>query len=87
SHQKGRFRGNQVSRPPSSHITRVDEEPTGSDGRKSGARSVETVDRGVGPTPLPPQPHPGSSGIEHRLPAYLSFQSFPDPRNGLLEAY
>uniref|UniRef100_A0A2C9JE81 C2H2-type domain-containing protein n=1 Tax=Biomphalaria glabrata TaxID=6526 RepID=A0A2C9JE81_BIOGL len=87
SHQKGRFRGNQVSRPPSSHITRVDEEPTGSDGRKSEARSVETVDRGVGPTPLPPPPHPGSSGIEHRLPAYLSFQSFPDPRNGLLEAY
>ncbi|XP_059151219.1 zinc finger protein GLI4-like [Physella acuta] len=85
-HQKGRLRVNQVSRPPSSHITRVDEEPSVSDGRKSGARSVETVDRGVGPTPLPPPPT--SSGSEPRLPAYLSFQPFPDPtRNGLLEAY
>ncbi|BFZ22630.1 hypothetical protein BsWGS_25669 [Bradybaena similaris] len=86
-HQKGRLRGNQVSRPPSSHITRVDEEPSGSDGRKSGARSVETVDRGVGPTPVPP-PAPPTSGAEPRVPPYFSFHPFSEARNGgLLEAY
>lgn len=84
-HHKGRIRGSQVSRPPSSHITRVDEEQSGADGRKSGARSVETVDRGVGPTPRPP-PLPPAGATEPRVPPYISFQPFPDSRNGLLEA-
>ncbi|XP_041372344.1 zinc finger protein GLI4-like [Gigantopelta aegis] len=70
-----------VSRPPSSHITRVDEEPVNADRRKScDSQSVETVDRGVGPTPAPP-PH-----VEHRLPPYFGMQPLLDPRNGMLDS-
>lgn len=65
-----------VSRPPSSHLSRVDEEPSSTDRSKAGSR-VETVDRGVGPTPLPPP-------AEARIPPYFG-QPFLDPRNGLVE--
>ncbi|XP_064595103.1 zinc finger protein GLI3-like isoform X2 [Liolophura sinensis] len=65
-----------VSRPPSSHLSRVDEEPSSTDRSKAGSR-VETVDRGVGPTPLPPT-------TEARIPPYFG-QPFLDPRNGLVE--
>ncbi|PVD37172.1 hypothetical protein C0Q70_04167 [Pomacea canaliculata] len=88
-------RGHTVSRPPSSHITRVDEESSASDsGGRSGsrhllrpgsvgvsARLVETVDRGVGPTPhpLPPSVSDYPPFPNFLLPPYV------DPRNGLLE--
>ncbi|XP_061181407.1 zinc finger protein GLI4-like [Saccostrea echinata] len=65
-----------VIRPPS-NLPRVDEEPSTSEP----VREVETVDRGVGPTPLPPP-------IDPRLPQqspYYGVQSLLDPRNGLLD--
>ncbi|KAL8604261.1 hypothetical protein ACOMHN_023631 [Nucella lapillus] len=119
--QKQQKRVNSVSRPPSSHITRVDEESSASDsggGRGPsgsaaatrllansasalgfGPRSVETVDRGVGPTPLPhvpPPPNPppaggrdGGGGGEYPPvpppPANFLLPPFIDPRNGLLD--
>nr|ALS19768.1 gli [Novocrania anomala] len=70
-------RSGTVSRPTST-LTRVDEEPTTTHGRSSG---VETVDRGVGPTPLPP-----SHGFDHRISYYpVHPYSYMDPRNGLLD--
>ena len=89
-------RGHTVSRPPSSHITRVDEESSASDsgGRSGGSRllrpgsvgispqSVETVDRGVGPTPLPGPP---SVADYPHVPNFL-LPHFIDPRNGLLDS-
>lgn len=88
-------RGHTVSRPPSSHITRVDEESSASDsGGRSAAsrflrprsvgvasRLVETVDRGVGPTPLPTQP---SLADFHHFPSFL-LSPYVDPRNGVLD--
>lgn len=70
-----------VSRPPSGHLSRVDEEPSTTDSSKERCR-VETVDRGVGPTPLPPQ------NVDPRLPPYFGVhpQQFLDPRNGILES-
>ncbi|XP_046553157.1 zinc finger protein GLI4-like isoform X1 [Haliotis rubra] len=74
-------RGTGVSRPPSSHITRVDEEPTTSDSSRAKSQSVETVDRGVGPTPLPPP------NVEPRIPSYIgALPPYVDPRNGLVDS-
>lgn len=75
-------RGTIVSRPPSSYITRVDEEPTttASKTEEPQAHRVETVDRGVGPTPLPPH------NVDQRLPTYFGVTPpFIDPRNGLID--
>ncbi|KAL5010351.1 hypothetical protein ScPMuIL_012656 [Solemya velum] len=74
-------RGTIVSRPPSSYITRVDEEPTTTASKTDEAQArVETVDRGVGPTPLPPQ------NVDQRLPTYFGVTPpFLDPRNGLID--
>lgn len=65
-----------VIRPPS-NLPRVDEEPTTSDQ----TREVETVDRGVGPTPLPPPIDPRL----HQQSPYYGVQPLLDPRNGLLD--
>ncbi|XP_033731867.1 zinc finger protein GLI3-like isoform X3 [Pecten maximus] len=81
--QKSR-RGLVVSRPPSCHLTRVDEEPTTTQDDKGRASQVETVDRGVGPTPHPPHVDPHVR--EPRIPAPGYFVNpLLDPRNGLLE--
>ena len=67
-----------ISRAPSTHIGRVDEEPSSSKTRDA---QVETVDRGVGPTPLPQLP----PHVDTRLSPY-SYPlppGFLDPRNGL----
>lgn len=65
-----------VIRPPS-NLPRVDEEPTTSDQ----TREVETIDRGVGPTPLPPPIDPRL----HQQSPYYGVQPLLDPRNGLLD--
>ncbi|XP_050405451.1 zinc finger protein GLI4 [Patella vulgata] len=72
-----------VSRPPSSHITRVDEEPPGELSRKSSLTrtNVETVDRGVGPTPIPPPLPPDPRYSYFGLPPGIL-----DPRNSLIDS-
>ena len=62
---------------PHSNLPRVDEEPTTSEQ----TREVETVDRGVGPTPLPPPVDPRL----HQQSPYYGVQPLLDPRNGLLD--
>lgn len=67
-----------ISRAPSTQISRVDEEPSSSKTRDA---QVETVDRGVGPTPVPQiPPH-----VDPRLNPYNYplHPGFLDPRNGL----
>ncbi|KAJ8306927.1 hypothetical protein KUTeg_015011 [Tegillarca granosa] len=74
-----------VSRPPSCYLTRVDEEPT-TTSSKSQETQVETVDRGVGPTPAPPNVDYRDLR-DPRLPSgYYGFNPFTDPRNGLLDS-
>ncbi|XP_060551582.1 zinc finger protein GLI4-like [Ruditapes philippinarum] len=75
SHSSGHHR----SREPSSG-SRGEEEPSSSKTRDA---SVETVDRGVGPTPAPPPSHVDPRSLPH--PYYLP-SSFIDPRNGLEQA-
>lgn len=67
------------SREPSSG-SQVEEEPTSTKTRDA---SVETVDRGVGPTPAPPPSHVDPHSLPH--PYYLP-TAFSDPRNGLEQA-
>ncbi len=42
---------------------------------------VETVDRGVGPTPIPPPL------VDQRVPPFYGIPPYPDPRNGLVDAH
>lgn len=76
-----------ASRPPSCHLTRVDEEPTTT--TKGRETEIETVDRGVGPTPHPPNVDPRDPRDlrDPRLPpSYFGFPPLIDPRNGLFES-
>nr|ALS19759.1 gli [Terebratalia transversa] len=67
----------------------VAEEPSTSTGVTQDEHSVETIDRGTGPTPLPPPPLiPQLSHLDaSRLQAYYSSLSSFDPRNGLIDPY
>ncbi|CAC5410986.1 unnamed protein product [Mytilus coruscus] len=76
-----------ASRPPSCHLTRVDEEPTTT--TKSRETEIETVDRGVGPTPHPPNVDtrdPRDLRDPRFPPSYFGFPPLIDPRNGLFES-
>ena len=75
-----------VSRPPSCHLPRVDEEPSTTS--KNRETEIETVDRGVGPTPHPPHvdPHDPRDLRDPRFPhSYFGFPPLIDPRNGLFD--
>lgn len=76
-----------ASRAPSCHLTRVDEEPTTTS--KTRETEIETVDRGVGPTPHPPHVEPRDPRDlrdPHIPPSYFGFPPLIDPRNGLFDA-
>ncbi|XP_052829874.1 zinc finger protein GLI1 [Octopus bimaculoides] len=69
----------------SGHLSRVDEEPSTTEPSKEQSSSrVETVDRGVGPTPFPP--HNVDPRIQHFFGGIPPHHQFLDPRNGLLES-
>jgi len=74
---KHRHSSSHRSREPSSG-SRGDEEPSSSKTRDA---SVETVDRGVGPTPAPPHAHVDFRAYAH--PYYGLPASFLDPSAGL----
>ncbi|XP_023929982.1 zinc finger protein GLI4-like [Lingula anatina] len=75
---KRKSTGTSASRP-SSTLARVDEEPSTTNGSDD-THPPELIDRGVGPTPLPP-PH----APEYRIPSYpFGIHPYMDPRNGLM---
>ncbi|KAK3585051.1 hypothetical protein CHS0354_009901 [Potamilus streckersoni] len=78
--QKSRHRSaSSRNRPSGNQASHIEEEPTTTT-TKTRETQVETVDRGVGPTPLPP-PH-----IDRGFPSYFGIPPpIFDPRNGLVE--